>query len=58
MSGKEIKMADEAKSLEDAGVVREVESWQLVNGHGWQDTKQDAVDSEKFWLSTQEDLKK
>jgi hypothetical protein len=55
MNGDEIKMADEAKSLENAAVVREVESWQLVNGHGWQDTKQDAVDSQKLWLSSNEE---
>lgn len=55
MNGKEIKMADEAESLELAAIVREVKTWDLVNGYGWQDTKDDAVDSQKFWLSVNEE---
>jgi hypothetical protein len=51
----EIKMADEAESFEQAAITRELDSWQLVNGHGWQDTKQDAVESQKLWLSVQEE---
>lgn len=54
MSGKEIKMADEAESLELAAIVRETKTWDLVDGHGWKDTKDDAVDSQKFWLSVNE----
>lgn len=54
MNGKEIKMADEAESLELAAVVRKVKTWDLVDGHGWQDTKEEAVYSQKFYLSVNE----
>lgn len=48
---KEILIADEAQSLETAGVVRDYDTWDLVDGHGWEDTKKEAVNSTKLYLA-------
>ncbi|AKG21260.1 hypothetical protein [Calothrix sp. 336/3] len=47
----EILIADEAQSLETAGVVRDYDTWNLVNGHGWEDTKKEAVNSTNLYLA-------
>lgn len=48
---KEVLIADEAQSLEVAGIVRDYDTWDLVDGHGWEDTKKEAINSTSLYLA-------
>lgn len=47
----EIPIADEAQSLKTAGIVRDYDTWDLIDGHGWEDTKKEAVNSTNLYLA-------
>lgn len=56
LENREIPMAREATSLENAAVVRAYESWELVDGYGWEDTRSEATNSCSLYLAAQEKL--
>ncbi len=43
------KITDSAKTLEEAGLALD-KTGEIVAGHGWEDTKEDAVVFQELWL--------
>ncbi len=47
--GSKWKITDSFKTLEEAALVLDPKG-EIVDGHGWEDTKEDAVDTQRRWL--------